>query len=122
MQRSALTAAAVGFAAGLVLCSADNRDLGEQLFNKLCTGCHALDSEKEGPRLRAVFGRAAGSVEGFPYSEGMKKARLVWDEAMLDKWLTDPANVVAENDMAFRLESAEQRAEIIAYLKRLAGK
>ena len=123
MRRSALiTAAALGFTAGFTLWSAGNGKRGEQLFNKMCTGCHALDSEKEGPRLRGAFGRAAGAVEGFPYSEGMKRARVVWDESTLDKWLADPTGVVADNDMAFRLENAEQRADIIAYLKMLGRK
>jgi cytochrome c len=120
MRRLALiTAAALGFAAGFTLWSAGNGERGQQLFVKMCSGCHALDSEKEGPRLRGVFGRAAGAVAGYPYSEGMKRPRLIWDEATLDKWLTDPTLVVADNDMAFRLENAEQRADIIAYLKML---
>ena len=117
IQRSALIAAAtLGFAACLSLWSAGSGKRGEELFNQMCTGCHALDSEKAGPRLRGVFGRAAGAVAGFPYSEGLKKARLVWDEATLDKWLTDSSSAVADTDMALRLENAEQRADIIAYL------
>jgi cytochrome c len=47
---------------------------------------------------------------------------LVWDETTLDKWLTDPESVVAGNNMAFRLENAGQRADIIAYLKTLGRK
>src|SRR5437763_13644271 len=29
---------------------------GREVFAKRCAGCHALDREKEGPRLRGVFG------------------------------------------------------------------
>src|ERR1051326_1362384 len=100
-----ITAAAFGFVTGFVLWGAGSAQHGEDLFNRMCTGCHALDSEKEGPRLRGVFGRASGAVEGFPYSDGLKKARIVWDEKMLDQWLTDTASVAADNDMAFRLEN-----------------
>src|SRR5215471_9784581 len=115
MRRSAMiAAAALGLAAHITLWSGASAERGSQLLNKKCTGCHALDSEKEGPRLRAVFGRVAGAVESYPYSEGLKSARLTWDEATLDKWLTDPSGVVSDNDMAFRLENAEQRADIIA--------
>ncbi len=121
MQLSVLIAAvALGVGTGLSLWSAGNISQGEELFGKMCTGCHALDSEKAGPPLRNVFGRPAGAVKGFPYSEGMKKARVVWDAATLDKWLTDPSSVVADNDMAFRSDNPEQRAAIIAYLKTLA--
>jgi cytochrome c len=117
-----IPAAALLFGVGMVAWTADDARRGEQFFHQMCTGCHALDAEKEGPRLRGVFGRAAGSVAGFPYSDGLKKARVVWDEATLDKWLTDPSSIAADNDMAFRLENAGQRADIIAYLKTLKGK
>ena len=112
-------AAALGLAASLTVWSAGKAEQGSQVFQQMCTGCHAVDTNKEGPRLRGVFGRAAGGVEGFPYSEGMKKSRVVWDEATLDRWLTDPASVVPDNDMAFRLDNAGKRADLIAYLKSL---
>jgi cytochrome c len=122
-QRSARIAAVIlESAVCFTLWSAASSKRGEQLFNQICTGCHALDSEKAGPRLRGVFGRAAGAVPGFSYSEGLKKSRLVWDEVTLDKWLTDSSSAVADTDMALRLENAEQRADIIAYLKTLDRK
>jgi cytochrome c len=115
-------AVTLGFITGFALWSAGSAQHGEELFNRMCTGCHSLDSEKEGPRLRGVFGRASGTVEGFPYSDGLKKARVVWDEKTLDRWLTDTSSVAGDNDMAFRLESAGERADIIAYLKMLGAK
>jgi len=93
---------------------------GQQLFERRCTGCHRLDDVRSGPRLRGVFGRAAGADPGFPYSNALKSARLTWDEATLDRWLTDPEAVVPNNDMAFRISNADERAEIIAYLKGLS--
>jgi cytochrome c len=123
MRRFKIVAAAIlGVTASLTVWSAGNSARGRELFNNKCTGCHALDSEKEGPRLRGVFGRPAASVSGFPYSAGLKGSRVIWDEATLDKWLTDPASVAADNDMAFRLENADQRTDIIAYLKTLSSK
>jgi cytochrome c len=89
---------------------------GRAAFEKRCTGCHALDRDKEGPRLWGVVGRKAGSVAGFPYSEAVRKSAIVWNEALLDKWLTDPESVIPEADMALRLNSAEDRAAIIAFL------
>jgi cytochrome c len=94
-----------------------NAAAGRAAFEKRCTGCHALDRDKEGPRLAGVLGRKAGSVAGFPYSSAVKKSALVWSEALLDKWLTDPEIVIPDSDMAFRLNSAEDRASIIAFLK-----
>ena len=92
---------------------------GQDLFERRCTGCHRLDEVRTGPRLRGVYGRAAGSDPGYPYSKALKLSRLTWNEATLDQWLTDPEALVPDNDMAFRVSQADERAEIIAYLKSL---
>jgi cytochrome c len=49
-----------------------NAAQGKAVFEKRCTGCHAMDVDREGPRLSGVFGRKAGSVPGFTYSTGLK--------------------------------------------------
>jgi cytochrome c len=95
---------------------------GEDLFVRRCTGCHQLDKVRVGPPLRNVFGRSAGSDADFPYSAGLKSLHLKWDEATLDKWLTDPETLVPDTDMAFRLSNAEERGAIIAYLRNVQGK
>src|ERR1700737_830124 len=78
---------------------AQNSANGKELFEKRCVGCHALDSEKEAPRLRGVYGRTSGSIASFTYSDALKKAQIKWDDASLDKWLTDPEKLVPNNDM-----------------------
>jgi cytochrome c len=93
---------------------------GKSLFEKRCSGCHALDADHEGPRLRGVFGRPAGQVATFKYSEALQRAKVRWDEAELDKWLTDTESVAPDNDMGFRVAKPEERAAIIAYLKTLS--
>jgi cytochrome c len=90
---------------------------GRSAFEKHCTGCHALDHEKTGPRLAGVVGRRAGTVAGFQYSDAVKKSAVVWNEAVLDKWLIDPETVIPDTDMAFRLDNPVERAAIIAFLK-----
>ena len=95
---------------------------GKELFEKRCGGCHALDRDKEGPRLGGVYGRVAGSVDSFQYSEALKKSKITWTEATLDKWLTDTEKLVPDNDMTFHVEKADERGEIIAYLKQNSGK
>jgi cytochrome c len=109
----------LAFFAVVILSSANGQD-GQALFQKRCTGCHALDADHEGPRLRGVVGRPAGSVKTFTYSSGFQKAKFTWDEAKLDKWLTDTETVVPDNDMSFRVPKQEERAAIIAYLKSLS--
>jgi len=93
------------------------REDGKALFEKRCGGCHALDRDKEGPRLGGVYGRTAGSLDSFQYSDALKKSKLKWVEDTLDKWLTDTENLVPNNDMTFHVEKADERAGIIAYLK-----
>ena len=97
----------------------DGQD-AQSLFQKRCSGCHALDADHEGPRLRGVVGRAAGTVKTFQYSDGLKNAKFRWDEATLDKWLTDTESVVPDNDMSFQVPKQEERAAIISYLKSLS--
>jgi cytochrome c len=94
---------------------------GKSLFEKRCSGCHALDSDHEGPRLRGVFGRPAAKVKTFKYSEALQMAKVTWDEAELDKWLTDTESIVPDNNMGFRVPKPEERAAIISYLKNLSN-
>jgi cytochrome c len=94
------------------------REDGKALFEKRCGGCHALDRDKEGPRLGGVYGRTAGSIDSFQYSDALKNSKIKWAEDTLDKWLTDTEKLVPGNDMTFHVEKAEERSEIIAYLKK----
>jgi cytochrome c len=90
---------------------------GKAVFEKRCTGCHALEVDREGPRLAAVYGRKAGSVPGFTYSAGLKNSGLTWTDATLEKWLSDPDLVVPDNNMSFSVPRADERRDLIAYLK-----
>lgn len=94
---------------------------GQELFKKRCTSCHNLDTEKEGPRLRGVFGRKSASIESFSYSDALKNAHIVWDADSLEKWLTDTDKFIPDNDMNISLKKADERADIIAYLKQLSN-
>jgi cytochrome c len=98
---------------------AQNAERGKDLFERRCSGCHALDKDKEGPRLRGVYGRTSGSVPSFKYSDALKAAHISWDATSLDKWLTNPEKLVPDSDMAFQLVRVEERTDVIAYLKQL---
>ena len=115
-----LTVALVLFSSsGAVLANAAAGDAlrGKELFDQRCGGCHSLDSDKEGPRLRGVYGRSAGTVPSFKYSESMKAAHFTWDASSLDRWLTSTESVVPDNDMDFHVSKADERADIIEYLR-----
>jgi len=90
---------------------------GKGVFQRRCTGCHALEADREGPRLAGVYGRRAGSVAGFAYSNGLKNLGLTWSDATLEKWLSDPDMVVPDTNMSFSVPKAEERRDLIAYFK-----
>lgn len=99
----------------------DEAALGKRLFLR-CTACHTVSSKapgKVGPHLQGIVGRKAGSIAGFGYSPAMKGAKIVWNEATLDKWLQRPQSVVPGTTMAFAgLAKPEDRKALIAYLKK----
>jgi len=92
---------------------------GETIY-EACQDCHSLDKNDVGPRHRGVFGRKAGSLPDYPYSDAVKSLNIVWDAETLDKWLTDPQAVAPGAKMFFHLEEAQDRADVIAYLKERA--
>jgi cytochrome c len=115
------------FAALLAVCtlstsSAQTGADGKDLFEKRCGGCHSLDRDKEGPHLRGVYGRTAGTVTSFVYSDALKKSQIAWTGDTLEKWLADTDKLAPGNDMAFRVEDAGERRQIVSYLKQVSGK
>ena len=121
-MRNHTVAAAFGIAVAAFLLKAQAPRSGQDLFAARCAGCHALDRDKEGPRLGGVYGRAAASINGFQYSAALTKSKLTWNDATLDGWLADPDKLVPENDMGFRLENKQERQAIILFLKQNSGK
>lgn len=99
--------------------AAGDADRGETLYQG-CQDCHSLDKNDVGPKHRSVFGRKAGSIADYSYSESLKQSGIVWDEANLDKWLTDPQAFIPGVKMFYHLSEAQDRADVIAYLKERA--
>jgi cytochrome c len=93
---------------------------GKDVFQRRCGGCHSPDRAMEGPRLRGVYCRKAGSTQDFRYSDALKNAKFNWDDGLLDKWLTDTESLVPDNDMGFRVPNSDERRDVIAYLKSLS--
>ena len=92
---------------------------GETVY-QACQDCHSLDKNDVGPRHRGVYGRKAGSLPDYGYSEALKSANIVWTEETLDKWLTDPQALAPGAKMFFHLSNPQDRADVIAYLKERA--
>jgi cytochrome c2 len=91
------------------------------VFNQ-CAACHSTERGEHGigPSLAGVFGRRAGTVAGFEFSQAMKESGLTWSQANLDRYLTDPRGVVPGTTMAYPgVKDAAQRQAVINYLKTL---
>ena len=95
-------------------------DNGEAKF-ALCRSCHSAvlhGGNLVGPNLYNVFGRRAGTLPGFAYSDALKVSKIVWNANTLDTWVTNPRADVAGTKMTFLgVENPKDRTDLIAYLK-----
>src|SRR4051812_23497602 len=94
---------------------------GQRVFNLQCKACHAVEKDgasTAGPNLHGVFGRKAGTVAGFEFSDEMKQSSIVWDDATLTDYNRDPKGKVPGTKMVFNgVKNAGQLADLVAYLK-----
>ncbi len=97
-----------------------NLENGQRKF-ALCRSCHTITPggpNLTGPNLYGVFGRKAGGLDGYTYSEALKKAGFVWEASHLDAWLADPRGYMPGTKMTFLgIKEAQDRVDLIAYLK-----
>lgn len=103
--------------------SAGDPVAGAKQFGQ-CRVCHttvAGGPDGVGPNLVGVYGsKAASRRPKFAYSAALKASKLTWDDATLDKWITDPGALVKGTKMAFiGLPRKQARDNVIAYLKTL---
>lgn len=92
---------------------------GKDAYQARCGGCHSVAADRVGPRHAGVFGRLAGSVAGFAYSDALRRSGLTWNAETLERWLADPEALVPGQRMGYRLLDAQVRADIVAYLATL---
>ena len=115
-----------------ILCQPDAsraQNLAEdrKLFETTCTPCHNYDKGGEPDmygltlNLYGVVGRKSASVGGFQYSEDLRKSDIIWDEAIIDKFITAPKKLFPGTRMELPgVEDVKTRTGIIRYLRSLA--
>jgi len=92
---------------------------GKLLF-QACAACHTDRPDAIGPSLKGIVGRKAAVLEDYRYSNPMKRANLVWDDANLRAYIADPQAKVPGNRMPFGgVQDTNNIDDIIAYLKTL---
>lgn len=94
---------------------------GKELYQK-CVACHSEQASGSdvGPNLKGVFGRKAGGLDDFRYSNAMRRAEIVWDEASLKDFIANPQGKIKGNRMPFSgFASPGEIDDVVAYLKTL---
>jgi cytochrome c len=128
-------AAACLIALGSASAFADgDAEKGKKVYKK-CKVCHSFEPGKngQGPSLHGIFGRTAGTAEGFKFSDAMKASGIVWSEETINAYVENPKTYIPKNKMAFpgikakksysdekKAKKAKQRADLIAYIKTMA--
>ena len=120
----ALAIAAAVMLAGGSASAAGDAAKGAKVFNK-CKACHSSDKggkHKVGPNLFGIYGRKAGTAEGFNRYKGLQGADWTWDDALLKEYLHDPKAFTHKRTgknsvMTFKLTKDDEIADVIAYLK-----
>jgi cytochrome c len=111
--------AAAAFLISLAPCAAADAAHGKELY-RACAACHSERPDALGPSLKGVVGRKSAMLEDFRYSNAMKRANLVWDDANLTSYLVNPQAKVPGNRMPFGgLGSPQDVDDVVAYLKSL---
>ena len=96
-----------------------------QVVASNCTGCHTVSPADNrltaGPTLWGVVGRAPASLPGFEYSSALPRLGGVWHEEALNAFVAHPMATAPGTSMQFEgLANAEERADLIAYLRTLS--
>jgi cytochrome c len=116
-----MLAASIGLSG---VAQADDLELAQKLATNHCAVCHTFDKggpPGQGPNLFGLIGRKAASESNFTYSDGYSKAMTgkVWDEQLLDAWLTDVQAVAPGSAMVYSQDDPAKRLKIITYIKSL---
>ncbi len=96
--------------------------IGEIQFKRKCSVCHTLkkgDGNRAGPSLYNIFGRRAGSLPNYPYSDALLNSDIIWNEQSISRLFDEGPDVVTPGTKMpiQRLKSVEKRDELINYLK-----
>ena len=105
---------------------ADAMPNGERQFMRKCSICHALTpppSRKAGPTLHGVFGRRAGTVPGYRYSDVLSGSDIIWSDDTIDQLFDlGPDHYIPGSKMPMQvIAGAEDRRDLVEFLRRAAG-
>ena len=102
--------------------ASDRIAAGELQFARKCSVCHTLQADgrnRAGPTLHKVFGRKIGTLDGYPYSQALKKLEIVWTPETLGKLFElGPEVFTPGSKMPLqKMTDTAQREALIAFLE-----
>lgn len=122
-MRAVLTAAALILLPGIA--QAQDAAAGEKVFAQ-CRACHQVGATAKnviGPVLNGLFGRKAGTIEGYTYTPANKESGITWDEASFAEYIRDPKARIPGTKMVYVGLKDEQRVrDLTAFLKQFDDK
>ncbi len=99
--------------------TASNALKGKEIYDARCSACHSVNDNRVGPMHLGVFGRKAGGVKNYPYSEALNKSKVVWSRDTLTAWLANPEMLIPGQRMGYAMDNATDREDVVAYLATL---
>lgn len=104
---------------GALAARADDAEEGKKVFAQ-CGACHQVGEKAKnavGPVLNGLFGRPAGTVPGYKYSDANKNSGVTWDEATFKEYIQDPRKKIPGTKMIYAgLKDGKKIESLIAYL------
>lgn len=99
---------------------------GERQFARKCSICHTLEKDgrhRAGPTLWGLFGRPAGAVVGYSYSEALKTSDIVWEADTINRLFDEgPDHYTPGSKMPMqRITGLQDRRDLIDFLAENTG-
>lgn len=92
---------------------------GKEIYDARCSACHSVDDNRVGPMHLGVFGRKAGGIKSYRYSDALNKSKVVWSHDTLTAWLSNPEALIPGQRMGYAMDNAQDREDVVAYLATL---
>jgi cytochrome c len=96
---------------------------GEKQFARKCSVCHTLvenGKKRAGPTLYKIFGRKAGTLEGYKYSKALIESEIIWNEESINRLFDEgPDKVTPGTKMPIqRMKKIQDRQDLVMFLKK----
>ncbi len=101
----------------------DQMSNGERQFARKCSICHSLSPDgqrRAGPTLHGIFGRKAGTLPGYLFSDTLQDSDIIWNDETINALFDEgPDHYIPGSKMPMqRITQAQDRNDLITFLRR----